>query len=1018
VNIFDPKTSPIPAGTALIEASAGTGKTFAIVELAVRLHLEESIDPHRLAVITFGRAATSELKDRLRERTDDLERAQVATIHEFCAATLRELGTLADQDLPATLEDLTGLIEETATDLYLETFRKEVPAFSLESALQIAKSVADHPEAKVMSGSPEAEFATAFRERFEQSKRRERTGSYDDILTRLRDVLREPKAAAAFASRYDAVLVDEFQDTDLVQWEILEHLIASNPSGSNNRKPRLLLVGDPKQSIYRFRGADPIAYQLAVSAADTRLTLGTNYRSDEAVVTPLLEMFAGVQLGEGVEVPALDVAHKGSRLTPAAPRVRLRCNEPDKPGTIGTIWNQIQNDVVAEISELLAETRINTEGKTRELLPSDIAVLVRTNDRGREYAAALSAAGIPAAFSGADSIFDSEAAADWLTVLLGLSEPTRASRRRALITDLVGASVEELLSGNDEVVSYRTAKLARIGEALEDKGPLAALEAALDDEFTAKVLSQPLGERELTDLRQVAEELLGHGPTASDYAIWLDTQINHSASLDAKTRKLETDLDAVQILTIHRSKGLQWPVVMLPDLWSQRPFPDKGEPLVFHDRGELRLDVSASSIGRNERFSQSQLEEADDLLRQLYVACTRAQSHLTLWWSRSIINMSGVANTSASPLQRLLFADRSRPGVPLRSYPLSRFNTLQDLPWLAKSQVEVSILKPRPIKKHRKRTDQANITEPRVFAREVDQAWRRTSYSGLTASAHELHYSAALLSDEPAEPQEAGQAAEGRLSPLAGFPGGTSFGSLVHLIYETLDWAPESLEQNLLADVEDALVRFPMPVDAGDLARSLAPALRTPLGGLADGRALCDFPISDRLAELDFEYPMPGKATLAQVARLFESLPSEDPLRNYSEALSELGKEQLWGYLNGSIDVVLRLGGRYLVIDYKTNSFAPVDELRPAMYTREAMAKAMIDSHYPLQASLYSVALHRFLSRRLPGYTPEANLGGIGYLFVRGMDGTQIDGCTTGVFEWRPPAAFTIELSRLIGGER
>jgi exodeoxyribonuclease V beta subunit len=261
---------------------------------------------------------------------------------------------------------------------------------------------------------------------------------------------------------------------------------------------------------------------------------------------------------------------------------------------------------------------------------------------------------------------------------------------------------------------------------------------------------------------------------------------------------------------------------------------------------------------------------------------------------------------------------------------------------------------------------------------------------------------------------------------MADLPGGTSFGSLVHQVLENLDWhapTPEILHERLLVAAAAAAKRFAISGLTPDaLAEALRPSLLTPLGPLTGGRALADIEIGDRLSELDFELPL-GTAgsttTLGQVADLLRHwLPADDPLADYPDDLAAepLAGQVLRGFLTGSIDSVLRVQGadgpRFVVVDYKTNRLGPA-ELLLAHYNLAAMTAEMRRTHYPLQALLYCVALHRFLSDRLPDYDPQRHLGGVGYLFVRGLGGPQA-GPDTGVFAWQPPAGLVVALSQLL----
>jgi exodeoxyribonuclease V beta subunit len=342
-----------------------------------------------------------------------------------------------------------------------------------------------------------------------------------------------------------------------------------------------------------------------------------------------------------------------------------------------------------------------------------------------------------------------------------------------------------------------------------------------------------------------------------------------------------------------------------------------------------------------------------------------------------------------------------------------------------------------------------------TFSRTLDLAWRRTSYSALTAAAHGGPPAGVVAEPEVREKDDEGQAvdegADGPIvldavmtsgtavadpglatpSPMADLPVGTGFGTLVHAVFESADLTAPDLRAELLRCVHSELDRHPTPtVDPDALADALVPVARTPLGPLADDRCLADIAPRDRLAELDFELPLAGGDTPGADVRLGDlvpllrrHLPAGDLLAGYPDRLAALAGQPLRGYLTGSIDAVLRLAGpRFAVVDYKTNWLGPIgpdgpEPLVAAHYTPERLAAAMLDAHYPLQALLYAAALHRFLRWRLTDYDPRRHLGGVLYLFLRGMcgpGGPAVDGVPCGVFSWRPPAALVTGLSDLL----
>jgi exodeoxyribonuclease V beta subunit len=338
----------------------------------------------------------------------------------------------------------------------------------------------------------------------------------------------------------------------------------------------------------------------------------------------------------------------------------------------------------------------------------------------------------------------------------------------------------------------------------------------------------------------------------------------------------------------------------------------------------------------------------------------------------------------------------------------------------------------------------------RVFDRELDLLWRRTSYTGLTAAVHGMDLSPAGVGSEPEAALEDDESVPediasppgppvsdpqlARRSPMHDLPSGPQFGTVVHNILESVG-AGDDLAAEVRRVTADELSRTPpsaMTVEA--LAEGLLPALQTPLGPLAEDLRLCDFAAEDRLAELTFELPLAGgdassaQVSLGQLAPLLRHhLRPDDPLYRYPDLLAHpaLADQSLRGYLTGSIDAVLRVRAaaapRYLVVDYKTNWLGDFDggELTLGHYAPSQLAEAMMHAHYPLQALLYSVAVHRMLRWRQAGYDPASHLGGILYLFVRGMAGPDtpvVDGSPCGVFAWHPPAALVTDLSDLLEG--
>ncbi len=705
----------------------------------------------------------------------------------------------------------------------------------------------------------------------------------------------------------------------------------------------------------------------------------------------------------------------------------------------------VARDLAVDVEALL------TSGATfedRPVVAGDVAVLVPTHAQTTLVQKALLDRGVPAVIAGSGSVFATPAADEWLVLLEALEQPHRTDRvRAAALTPFLGRTAAELATAGEELTDEYGAQLRQWADLLTRRGVAALLETASEGGLGERMLRRRHGERQLTDLRHVGQAL--HAAAVEDglglaaLVEWLRGRRVEAARDTAteRTRRLESDAAAVQVLTLHASKGLQFPVVYLPfafDRWVGEP-----DMLLLHDAaGERVLDVGgAGSTGRAERERLAAAEAAGESLRLFYVGVTRAQSQVVLWWAPT-------KNTWTSALHRLIFGrTRGSSAVPDTAPGVSDVEAHQRFTTLAAAggpSVEPAVfVERRPVPGP---VDPLPALSIRGFDRPLDTGWRRTSYSALSAAAdHVPGASVAGPPDVTSEP-ETGERADESLpvialpvdrpvddlpSPMAALPKGTGFGTLVHAVLEHTDPMAADLAAELLARCAEEVSRRPGLVGAPELAAALLPVLLTPLGESADGRTLADIPRADRLAELDFELPLAGgddvgaDLVLAAMAPLLRRhLPADDPLVGYADRLEspELGGQPLRGYLTGSLDVVLRLPGpRYLVADYKTNWLgeAPDTPLTAWHYRPEALDRVMAQSDYPLQAMLYCVALHRYLRWRQPGYRPELHLGGVLYLYVRGMCGPGtpvVDGRVSGVFGWQPPAALVVALSDLLDG--
>jgi exodeoxyribonuclease V beta subunit len=1081
----------LPTRRLAIEASAGTGKTYSIAGLVARFVAETDHPIDELLVITFTRAATSELRHRIRQRlvgaaaflrgeSDDAERdgadevlaalttddpierlvrierleravaaldtATVSTIHGFCQRVLRAGGLLSgDLDLAMATDD-TVVTEAVNDALAAAALGPDPLALDAGRVRAAVEALLRNPRARCLpdpddvDADPELRRVTALVmavvDTVRARHRSAGTVTFDDLLVRAHHLLSADSdlrhaVVAELTARFPVAFVDEAQDTDPLQWEILA---AIYPPDSG----RLILVGDPKQSIYAFRGADVQAYLDAAARADVR-SLTTNHRSDGPLLDALNQVFLGATFGDDRiayrEVSATG-AHGSSRLADGAAPVQVRCvgSTGDEPITLGDAERRVADDVVHVVQDTLTRGRLHAPDGVRSIRAGEIAVLVATNAVGEKLVTALRAAAVPAVFAGADSVAGSAAAGQWRTLLAALDRPSDPRMARtAAMGWLLGCDGDDVAVWSDERLAELQTALHDLAAVLTRHG-MPGLWGALRAEcgVVERLRSRAGGERDLTDLEHLAElihtELRGRGATAARAIEVLDALVSRAEVLEeVAERRLESDADAVQILTIHRAKGLQFPVVLCPHVWrAHEPTAatNRKHVPIAHVGPEAARTIDLAWVVKQDSgpvLAATAAEELGEDLRKLYVAATRAQHRVVLWLALgercgggALAEVLGlVPNPDTLAGARAALAERceaaagaleivAADGVPARGWRPPAVPVTVDL---AESAARLG----------------RSLAEP----------VRRWSFTGIVAHAgdaqHDLEPSDAGADDETLGPEPAGDGAAVRPEAvLAGLPGGADVGTVVHELLELVDPTAADLGAELEAVVDRVGLPPLLAPHRARLVDGLARAIETPLGPVLDGRRLRDLAPGDRLAELRFDLPLPHDAPGAVVADLgrvlAEHLDAADPLVPYAHELIALpARAPLVGVLTGSIDAVVRVRTeptRYAVVDYKTNRLAvPGSDDPLAPYHPDRLVRAMADHHYPLQALLYLVALHRYLRWRLGDPNPPD--GVVAYLFLRGMVGEAgpTDAARPyGVFAWEPPPGLVRALSDLLAG--
>ena len=881
--------------------------------------------------------------------------------------------------------------------------------------------------------------------------------SFDDLLHRLDAALQGPLGstlAAAVRRKYTAALIDEFQDTDPVQYRIFDAIYR------DDRTSPQFFIGDPKQAIYSFRGADVFAY---IGAArdireDRRFTLGTSYRSDPGLVEAVNTLFARVQapflLGE-ISFSRVKAAKSTRMYLGEAPVTPFRVlfyprnsSTSSKADTLtkGAANRALPDAVAADIARLLAS---GTTIEGRPVTPGDIAVLSRTNRQATAMQTALRELRIPCVLQGDASVFDSPEALEMQQLLGAMAAPTNATATRlALTTSVFGLRADEVeaLDRDDEAWEAHAQRFQLWGARVREHGFIAGFRRLLDElQVPSRLLSWTDGERRLTNLLHLAEllhvaQIAEHlGPAG--LLRWLSTARNEpdardQAGAEAAQMRLESDDAAVKLVTIHKSKGLEYPIVYCPYLWdgSLLHDSDRKTPL-FHDpdpaqNHRRKLDLGSPDIDRHVGYAER--EAAAENLRLLYVALTRAKHQCTVVWGN-------VNDAATSALGYLLH--QGTPGEAamddLFTATTARIKGLDDAGMRADLEalaadaqgtlvVETLSLDPGAI--YAPIIAALPDLEFRPISRTLESFWRTSSFSGLIAAgddearAEDGRDRDGGVADDPAVVIPAVTATEATSDAevlLHAFPMGARPGEMLHKVFEDIDFgAPE-------ADIAEAaaisLDRFQVapPDEWKDLlARAVREALETPLrapGAAADTVfTLRGVPREKRLNELEFIFPV-GKARSAPELRLtakalgevFERYARAPVPAGYAAALQRLSFAPLEGFLRGFIDLVFEQDGRYYVVDYKSNHLGPA----PADYGESALTEAMAHHHYFLQYHLYVVAVHRYLATRIAGYDYDAHFGGVFYLFVRGMAPER--GENAGVFADRPSRALVLALSAL-----
>ncbi|GBC62046.1 exodeoxyribonuclease V subunit beta [Desulfonema ishimotonii] len=849
------------------------------------------------------------------------------------------------------------------------------------------------------------------RQKMRGRKRASNIQSFDDLLLNLYEALHREGGdtlAGKIREKYRAALIDEFQDTDPVQYDIFK-TVFQVPGHV------LFLIGDPKQAVYGFRGADIFAYMTAAAHADARYTLGTNWRSDPDLIRAVNTVFqrnnrAFVYEEIPFEAVAAPPEKAREMLTfSGSPEPPLQIWAVNAAAVSGTDKPLKKEDAQRRIVRATASeiARLLEMGKTgaarlddRPLKPGDIAVLVRRNAEADAVQAALFRRNIASVLYSTGDIFDTREALETEQVIGAIAQPRNERLiRAALVTDMIGTDALTLdaLSRDEAAWEKWLVMFSEYRRLWEKHGFIRMFRQFTDQaDVLPRLMGLPDGERRATNLLHLGELLhqaeMQKKTGMAGLVKWLSEQRHQTDRREEEhPLRLESDENAVRLVTIHKSKGLEYPVVFCPFTWSGSRSRNNNDPVQFHDEANnRRLTCDLGSDRMADHRILAEKEMLAENLRLLYVALTRARNRCYLVWGRFntaetsapawLLHGSGTdagdivgaiekrfKAFSDTDVQAELEAVRERSGGTIALSPMPQ----TEGPTCAPAPEETLSLTCRP------------------FSRRIPRDFRVSSFSSLTSGSH---LSPDLADyDAVGAPDIAAPETDASARDIFTFPRGGKPGTCLHEIFEHLDFTASG--ETIAGVVAEKLGKYNFDAAwAPTVSEMVEKVLAAPL---TPEIALSRISAGDRISEMGFYFPL-SRVTPGRLQAIFRTHGEPDFAPDFPDRIGKLSFSPVQGFMKGFIDMVFRSGDRFYVVDWKSNFLGgTVPDYGPA-----ALKRSMTDAFYVLQYHIYTLALHRYLGRRMPGYEYEKHFGGVFYLFLRGIDPAQ--GPDFGVFRDRP----------------
>ncbi len=835
------------------------------------------------------------------------------------------------------------------------------------------------------------------REHIRRSKLASDVIAYDDLLNRLLEGLNAPGGTAlaeTIRRQYAVAMIDEFQDTDAVQYDIFYRIYFEGEDTS------FTMIGDPKQAIYSFRGGDIFTYMQARQHSRVDIyTLQTNWRSDRALVEAVNRIFT---LRSDPFIYSDAITFSPAFATDRNNRASLLLDKSAvTPITIWKIpaqcqakldsktnsYDKVHRATASEISKLITA---GNNGRAlldqKPLHSGDIAVLVRTGYEGNALRDVLADYGIRAITIGRDKVFASDEATGLICLLEAINHcGERRYLRAALASSLLNLDYLAMSARlNDETAwQHWLDVFQQLNHLWLQKGFIVMFQHLLQELQIGEILAaQPSSERRMTNLLHLAELLQQRSQRSTGIDALLNwfRQEADGPSIEESELRLESDRDLVKIITIHKSKGLEYPVVFIPYLWTAKPRDLSGaSPLEFHDRANNPvIDIGSDNFEQHALISEKERLAED--LRLVYVALTRARAKVYLVWGK-ISERSKNSSPAKTALGFLLHPKQSASDLDQhlpRAYDLDH-DIDGDIDALCHSSLggieyrdlpegsPIAIAEAAPL--------QPCHLKPATFQGGKSNPWKIASFTALTRDIHQVSHQ--------------GSRDIGR-DPIINFPAGSHVGLLLHQVFEHLDFAGQIHKQSLTL-LKQFAPRFGVELTDPQIAILLEwfrEIIRTPL--LQPGLSLSVISSQQRLNELVFDFAV-GQLDIDALNQCLSSF-TRKPIES-------LTAQSFRGLITGVIDLVFEFQGKYYIVDYKSNYLGPT----LLDYSPAKLERAMLDRRYDLQSLIYSIALHRYLHKRLKEYNFEQHFGGSYYLFLRGM--REQHGTDFGVYFNRPGLA-------------